>query len=198
MGTRLIEIAVNRSALGELRSALEERQIDSVWCDEISDDLALARVAVDSALTEELTDALEEKFGGSDGFRLLLVPVEAVLPRPKEQDPDDQAEVEQSERLRLLWGRTTSREELYEDVRDSIRSSALGLANDDVAVVIDGVHDRRERCVHRRHGCGGAPAAGFDVRPADRLWRMASRSLAQPCWLRSTSLASTSPQSSRF
>ncbi len=103
--------------------------------------------------TEKILDRLEEKYGGRDGFRVVLLHVEATIPRVEEiehktnsnaeeviQTPED--EKDHQERV--------SREELYSDVVDSVKLTrnylalvvisaivaAVGLLQNNVAVII--------------------------------------------------------------
>jgi uncharacterized hydrophobic protein (TIGR00341 family) len=97
-------------------------------------------------------DRFEQAFGEADGFRMVLFPVEAVLPRPAAEgglpDTSDEPVDEASEKIREA-GRI-SREELYGDIMETlginrvfvamtILSSvvaAVGLLRNDVAVII--------------------------------------------------------------
>jgi uncharacterized hydrophobic protein (TIGR00341 family) len=98
-----------------------------------------------------MLDTLENKFAGIDGFRMVLLPVEATVPRFKENNtessgsntikPKDEPE---NNVLRI------SREELYSDIVDSTKFTntyvamvllsaivaAVGLLQDNVAIVI--------------------------------------------------------------
>lgn len=106
---------------------------------------SVMQVLVGDEETEALMDRCEDMFGGFDGFTLVLLPVEAVLPRPKQDNGDtDDGESEQARKRRV------SREELYSDIVDSLGSwqvfvamaclstivAAVGLTEDDVAVII--------------------------------------------------------------
>jgi uncharacterized hydrophobic protein (TIGR00341 family) len=92
-------------------------------------------------------DTLEDRFGASEGFRLVLLGTEAVLPRPEAEEAEggeEEGKEEGRSRDRI------SREELYADVTEGLRVSpthlamaglsavvaAVGLLRDDVAVVI--------------------------------------------------------------
>lgn len=95
---------------------------------------------------EATLDALEERWGTTEGFRAVLLAPEAVLPRPpkepelKAADPEKEAE----------GGERISRDELYADVTEGLGVSwiflgltllssvvaAVGLLRDDLAVII--------------------------------------------------------------
>jgi uncharacterized hydrophobic protein (TIGR00341 family) len=68
-------------------------------------------------------DAFERKFGKIEGFRLIVYPVEAALPRQKEAErPEEKPKSKEKKSNRI------SREELYEDIVDSSRLTGVYLA----------------------------------------------------------------------
>ncbi|MHC4493145.1 MAG: TIGR00341 family protein, partial [Planctomycetota bacterium] len=87
-----------------------------------------------------MLDVLERQFTGTEGFRVILLPVEATIPRPPEPEP----EPEPPPRSRV------GREELLDDLASGTRITtvylalvvlstivaAVGLMRDNVAVVI--------------------------------------------------------------
>ena len=118
---------------------LEHRQIG------LTDGEVLERILLDVEQSEGLLDLLEKRFAGGQGNRVVILPVEATLPRAEpepatttERPPSD---VTPPERI--------SREELYEDVKDGARCSrvyltmvlstivaAIGLHQNSLAIII--------------------------------------------------------------
>lgn len=106
--------------------------------------LRIVQVPLQAEKAESVMDELQDRFADVEGFHLLLLPIEALLPRLAEDDEEAGGEREKKERSRL------SREELYADVTDGIAIdagylalvalsavvAAVGLLRDDVAVVI--------------------------------------------------------------
>jgi uncharacterized hydrophobic protein (TIGR00341 family) len=108
----------------------------------------LVRILLDAKHTEALSDILTREYGGRDGFRLILLAVEATLPsieeesEGKEEAKKPSSDVGESDRI--------SREELYEDVAQGARLTrvytatvalstivaAVGLIRNDIAIVI--------------------------------------------------------------
>lgn len=153
MPLRLLQVTLPADA--ELDDDFAERQLLASWPDG-SGDFRIVQLAVPAEETEGLMDSLEGRFGDRQGFRLALVELEALLPRPEEDEEKDKAEgaeaspeegeeeTESSSRHRI------SREELYTDLTDGLAPSpvflamvglsavvaAAGLLRDDVAVVI--------------------------------------------------------------
>ena len=102
---------------------------------------------VDSSQTENLMDDFERKFSHTENFKLIVLPVEASLPRKKEEEkpePEPEVKTKQKKSTRI------SREELYADIVGSTKMSniylifvvlstivaAIGLMKNNVAVII--------------------------------------------------------------
>jgi len=96
-------------------------------------------------------DLFEKTFSHVNGFRLVLLPVEATLPRIEKEMPLSKADPEPKQGIKKRIGRERiSREELYADIVDSTRLSnvyialtilstvvaAIGLLKNNVAVII--------------------------------------------------------------
>jgi uncharacterized hydrophobic protein (TIGR00341 family) len=120
-----------------------------VWTSRSSDSIGLARILVDAEDTESLCDLLVRNFGWQEGFRLILLPVEATLPSievPTEEEATSKIENEQ----KPVGPKRISREELYEDISQASKLkpvfvitvalstvvAAVGLIRGDVAIII--------------------------------------------------------------
>lgn len=117
----------------------------------LTDERKLERVLLNAEDTEAFVEWLHDTVGSTNDYRIILTPVEATLPRP---EPDDEEEDENSapdaadEATRSVA--RISREELYQDVDDSIRVTSVhymlvalstivaagGMLRDSVAIVI--------------------------------------------------------------
>ncbi len=116
------------------------------WVLQCEDEGRLVRVLINTEHTERFVDAVSEQLGGADDYRIVLLPVEATLPREAEDGSEEPVKTEEAE------DRTPriSREELYEDVAESVKGSSVyyilvllstvvaagGMLRDDVAVVV--------------------------------------------------------------
>lgn len=126
---------------------MDEHALINEWTLRLESDGSLVRALVDTDQTETFIDAVNEEFGGGEGFRIVLLPVEAIVPRgenAEEKSSPEQAEAEEESTPRI------SREEVYQDVADSVKGSAVyytlvllstivaagGMVRDDVAVVV--------------------------------------------------------------
>jgi hypothetical protein len=114
MPLRLIDIIAPSSAAKALAELPNAQDVLGHWDDRLGDDKVLVRLLVRAAHTEQMLDDLQNRFSQLDGFRVMLLPVEATLARPKEPDEGETAKTKKSpERI--------SREELYNDVAQSAK-----------------------------------------------------------------------------
>lgn len=117
------------------------------WTTQAPDGSRILRVLVEAEDTEAVSDRLVGRYGSREGFRVILLAVEATLP-PVEA-PKGGEEGDPSERDRE-GPRRISREEMYEDVTQASRLTgvyvvmvalstvvaAVGLLRSDVAIVV--------------------------------------------------------------
>ncbi len=152
MSLRLIEIYLPLEHAQTLWNVLETQEPLSVWKDEGPERQILSRVLVPLEETQALLDALEEKLSAIEGFRALVLSVEATIPRPSEpadEEVDVTVSSEEEREKRALFG-GISRQELFTSVSAATRITrvymslvflstvvaSVGLLNDNVAVVI--------------------------------------------------------------
>lgn len=160
MALRLIQITAPREL--EPEELVAPSRLLAVWNDCRDDDTRVIHLAVPAEKTEAIMDDLEERLGDREGFRLVLLEIEALVPRPDEEgeegedeegdddeasgsgEPEEESEKKAEKRFRI------SREELYADVTDGLDIApiflgmtvlsavvaAVGLLRDDLAVVI--------------------------------------------------------------
>lgn len=145
MALRLIEIFLSEDR--EPTSPwTQEHPLVGEWTIRLEDEGHLIRALVDTEHSESFVDAVENEFGGSDGFRIVMLPVEATLPRENEENKSASEE----ERDKEEGTPRISREELYTDVSESLKTSSVyytlvllstivaagGMMRNDVAVVV--------------------------------------------------------------
>ncbi len=120
------------------------------WQEESSGTSFVASALTDSGRSEGIMDLFEKRFSSIEGFKLILFPVEASIPRMDLPDKDasgskpDNRKAREKKRVRI------SREELYSDIVDSTEFSSIfvlmtilstlvvgiGLLRNNVAVII--------------------------------------------------------------
>ncbi|MFP4170314.1 MAG: TIGR00341 family protein [Methanomassiliicoccales archaeon] len=153
MEQRLLEIVIPTSRAHRVRDIAEENGYLDMWEEECVDDRTLFRILTKGDQTELLLDNLESHLSWIDGFRIVILPVEASLPRPEEEEEEKEGEeeVDEEEREKKKKAATRiSREELYSDVSAMTKVSTgfimlvilsalvatVGLYSDSVAVII--------------------------------------------------------------
>ena len=116
------------------------------WDETLDNGQRLTRVLLDSNDTEAFIEWVDQHVSAAD-YRIVLLPVEATLPRP-ESDEDDEAADEDADEEQSV--ERINREELYQSITDSIRTTkthyllvvlstivaAGGMMRDSTAVVI--------------------------------------------------------------
>ncbi|MFW5912337.1 MAG: TIGR00341 family protein [Candidatus Hadarchaeota archaeon] len=148
MPLRLIEMLIPEEKQTDVKNTLEESNLalDS-WYDWVSEKQISVKILVTVEDSQKMLDKLDEEFSNFDEFRLILTPVEAILPRP---DEAEEKEKEEKEKEKKGERSGISREELYENITDKSQLStayialislsaivaAIGVLRDDIAVII--------------------------------------------------------------
>lgn len=115
------------------------------WIEESDEASFVINVLNDSSHTEKLMDKFERKFGKVEGFKLIVFPVEASIPRKKEEKKPEPKPAQKKKKSSRI-----SREELYSDIVGSSETStiyvifvilstvvaAIGLLKNNAAVII--------------------------------------------------------------
>jgi len=150
MALRLIEIVLPEQYMESIQNVLEDHPSSDFWYDRISKGKILVRVLLPSEETEEMVDLLNKRFSTADGFRIILIPIEASVPRANQfSGAGDQEKLlpKKNHKRRI---KRISREELYEDIADTTDLSrvyivmvvlssivaAIGILQNNVAVII--------------------------------------------------------------
>lgn len=152
MAFRFMQIFLPEEADSNVDELLEGRDVLGTWRDAVAENRLVIHLLVPAEETEPIMDRFEQAYADTDGFRVVLFPVEAVLPRPKAADDEksvtDEAEKEPKESIQES-GRV-SREELYSDIAETLGINrvfvamtilsaivaAVGLMRNDVAIII--------------------------------------------------------------
>jgi uncharacterized hydrophobic protein (TIGR00341 family) len=152
MALRFMQVFIPDTTDLDLDQLLEGREILGTWRDASVEDRRVIHLLIPADETEPIMDRLEEVFAGAQGFSVVLLPVEAVLPRPAvdEQQAEEQDEAQAGAEGTIREPGRVSREELYRDITDTLGVNrvfiamtilsaivaAVGLIRNDVAVII--------------------------------------------------------------
>ena len=147
MPERVIKIILPKDQAKNAMALLESQDKLTYWQEELSAKNFVASVLIDSAQSEQVMDLFEKKFSKVSGFKLILFPVEASIPRSQDEKKKSTSVEEKKEKKSKL---RISREELYSDIVDGTKLNnvfvlmtilstvvvAIGLLKNNVAVII--------------------------------------------------------------
>lgn len=133
MPLRLIESIIPTVSLSVLDTFPEYGKVIGRWDEMLNDDKALVRMLVDATDVEKLVDGLVERFASVDEFRVMLLPVEATLPRPKEPEPTNEDPDEEKSPGRI------SREEIFDAVSAGANVTKVFMAQAVLATLVAAV-----------------------------------------------------------
>jgi uncharacterized hydrophobic protein (TIGR00341 family) len=143
---RMIEMVLREKDGEEIRELLKETEVLEHRQVRLPDGEVLVRILLDAEQSEPVLDLLEKRYTAGEGNRVVILPVEATLPRAdlehaatSEQPPSEEKPPER-----------IGREELYEDIKNGARYSrvylamavlstivaAIGLQHNSVAIII--------------------------------------------------------------
>lgn len=143
MALRLIEVMHDGEDRDGVQGVLDDADVEDHWEVAGYRQGVTTRCIVHAEQVEAVVDALADLFDDREGFRAVILPVEATVPQIEEKEPKES---------KPLFGRV-SRDELMEDVADGIRLdgtfvamaglsavvAGLGLVTDNVPVIIGGM-----------------------------------------------------------
>lgn len=152
MSLRAVAVRVRERDTDGVRRDLEEAfEPLAIWSQPSADDEVILWVVVEEGQTEPLLDRIEERFGFREGFRAVVLPVQAAIPRgePEEDKNGARNGGAPNGEERNHVGRI-SREELYHQILGATRLSwvfvamallsavvaMFGLLQDNAAVIL--------------------------------------------------------------
>ena len=150
MALRLIEVVLREEDGEDVRELLRECEVLEHRQIRLVGEKVMVRILLDAEHSETVLDLLEKRYIGKEGNRVVILPVEATLPRAQaEPEPEAAAPSKQSP-LEEKSPERIGREELYEDIKNgaqltrvyfamvalSTMVAAIGLNHNSVAVII--------------------------------------------------------------
>ncbi|MCL7475314.1 MAG: TIGR00341 family protein [ANME-2 cluster archaeon] len=151
MALRQIEIFIPSKEEYRVQDALKDLPVLGIWQERFSKDFIQIIILLDAETSEFVLDRLEQNISLVEGYRIIILPVEATLPKQK---PLNEKVPEMEEPV--LEDKTNekpariSREELYSDIEETINQTrifiilaflssvvaAIGILQNNVAVII--------------------------------------------------------------
>ncbi|OQX86324.1 MAG: TIGR00341 family protein [Candidatus Latescibacteria bacterium 4484_7] len=135
MALRLLEVIIPQSSVEEMQEILKNENLLDLWREEKFKEINVYKLVTRSEDAESIMDKFEKRFSALSEFRIVLLPVEATVPRPsfeKEQAKDANVAPEEKKRKRLR----VSREELYDKLVDSAQLNYVYVAMISLATVV--------------------------------------------------------------
>ena len=143
MALRLIELVLPRAHAEKLGESFDQSsfEVHGMWSEDLDDEKKLVRVLASAGGTEAVLDEFDKRFSWLEDYRIILLPAEATLPRPKEAPAVDEPK-NVVQRI--------NREELYANVLETARPTrvfaimvalssvvaAVGLVRDSSVIVL--------------------------------------------------------------
>jgi len=148
MPQRVIKVILPEAHGKQVIDMLESVENLVFWQEESSDGNFVASALTDSGRSESIMDLFEQKFAFLEGFKMILFPVEASIPRM--DTPAEDVSLASASKNGQKTPIRISREELYSDIVDSTKLSnifvlmvvlstvvvGIGLLKNNVAVII--------------------------------------------------------------
>lgn len=149
MAQRVLKIILPSKEKDEAITLLESEKDTIFWQEESSSENFVVSALTEAEHSEKIMDVFERRFSSLSGFRLIVFPVEASIPRTDSKSLNNvkAGEADHNDKAKSL---RISREELYSDVVDSTKLSStfivmtilstlvvsIGLQQNNVAVII--------------------------------------------------------------
>jgi len=140
MALRLIEAYIPKVTWSDIQPALEGKPLLGCWHERLSDETLSLRLLLTSEDSGALLDLMEQRFSYLEGFRMMVLPVEAYIPRPPAPDakpPESPGEI--VETIQEPAPVKVSREELYTDVEETAKPSRTYLLMVALSSVVAGI-----------------------------------------------------------
>jgi uncharacterized hydrophobic protein (TIGR00341 family) len=140
---KIIEVIADAGHEDTIRGIAEQHLIEDLWFSAVNEDGRIAaRMLVRPEHRQAVLDVLQTILSSSENARILIHPIEASLPRPKESEEDETAKRKKSTII--------TREEIFSQVEKGAQLSrnylilialsavvsSIGLLEDNVAVII--------------------------------------------------------------
>lgn len=138
---RIIEVITDHGHVDTLRGIAAQQEIIDIWVGHNDEDgRCSTRLLVSPEKQQAVIDALQSLLSTADNTRLLVLPVEATLPRLEEDNPEEEKQntvTRSREELyqKIVMGAKLDSNFMYMVIMSTI-VAAIGLLEDNVAVVI--------------------------------------------------------------
>jgi len=124
MSLRLIEIMLAEEYRTELEELLKEQDVLDVYQSKVEENRLHQKILVPTEKSGAVMDLLEKRFSHTEGFRIILLPVEASIPRLKsEEKQESKSDIVDESKKAVSKILRISREEMYSDIEKTVKHS---------------------------------------------------------------------------
>ena len=174
---KIVEVVADDSYIDSIKNIVKKNDVPDFWVvSSESEGRKVVRILVKPEQRQTILDALQEILSTSLSARVVVIPIEATLPR--EEEPD--------EKTKIIATTETTREELYNSIGKNARLNrtyllliflstvvvAIGLLKDNVTVVIGAM------VIAPLLGPNLAMALGTALGDTDLMWKAFKTGLA--------------------
>jgi uncharacterized hydrophobic protein (TIGR00341 family) len=138
MPLRLVQVSVPEDGETRVLDTIRSDSVVGSWSHALADDRLLVSILADAKDCEGILDRLGQQFP-EEGFRAVILPVEATLPKPPPEEPKSEAKPDR-----------IGRDELLQDLAEGLHPgprffvtvllssvvAAIGLLRNDLAIII--------------------------------------------------------------
>jgi uncharacterized hydrophobic protein (TIGR00341 family) len=128
MALRLLEMVLPEKDGAGVRELLNECKVLEHRQIRLGGGEVLIRILLDAERSETVMDLLEKRYAGDEGSRVVVLPVEATLPRAQAEPEPAAAPSSEPSPPEEKPPERIGREELYEDIKNGARLSRVYLA----------------------------------------------------------------------
>lgn len=141
MAMRLIELYGVSDKQENIEKLLEKVTIHGIWQESLPKKRIVTRILLDSEQTEPATNVLEEEYSHKEDFRIIILPVEAAIPRPeKKEEKKDEEKTEERKSIEELYQKTCEAVDIsktyYILIILASVVAAIGILYENIAVII--------------------------------------------------------------
>ncbi len=148
MAQRVLKIILPQNEKNQAIKMLESKENTIFWQEESSYGNFIVSALTEAEHSERIMDIFEKNYSSTEGFKLIVFPVEASIPRTDSQGV--KGDTSTNNNSKIISSLRISREELYSDIVDSTKLSStfilmtilstlvvsVGLQQNNVAVII--------------------------------------------------------------
>jgi len=138
---RLIEAYIPQVSWEAVEEIVAEKPLLSAWHEESDNGYLHLRILIPYEESSPVLDLLEQRFSHVEGFQMIVLPVEASIPRPEapEEKPPEEEPAAADAAARAEAGAKVAREELYEDIAETAKPCRTYLLMVALSAIVAGI-----------------------------------------------------------